>query len=628
MKCTSWSRLRQGLGWVLCIALLATFIVPVQALALNGAISGVVTNASTGVPVDGAYVQLQREAGGEWLQVIAMYTGGDGRFTFDIPDPGAYRVYVEERWFFSATSAAVNFDGTSPETVDVALQPIPLAITGTVRRAGTLQPLQESLVQVFKPGTGSEPWVLVDDVQTGTSGTFSFTLPLGQYLITADAGGFRYQEATVAFTGEATIQQDFILQPAGIGASGRVTDKVIGRPVAGAEVILYVYDAVKKEWSPKPLAEATTGADGTYSLFDDWDSASPLRRIVVEHGLFEEYTHEYSAVADETYDHDVALMPLDPALLPEGGVRVAGGDRYRTAIEASKRAYPNGASAVVIATGENFADALGGAALAGAVNAPLLLTRRGILPPDVRKEIQRLKASHAYILGGNGAVNYDAYRDIEAALVGATKRVNRIEGKNRYETAYNVAEWTIDILGAGYSGDVFVATGANFPDALGASPVAASAGVPVLLADPKAKGIAVPAGVETATITGGTSVVSAAIMSSLEGALGKGKVTRIAGNDRFDTAAQVAQLGVDKYHMRWNGTGVATGMNFPDALAGGAMLGRFGSVMLLTRPNTLSPQAEQKLSANAKDIEAVFFLGGVQTVHENVKQAAQRAAGL
>ncbi|MCE5192317.1 MAG: cell wall-binding repeat-containing protein, partial [Actinomycetia bacterium] len=61
-----------------------------------------------------------------------------------------------------------------------------------------------------------------------------------------------------------------------------------------------------------------------------------------------------------------------PAPSPVEYTEIQGTDRYLTAVEASKKF--GSAATVVVATGETFPDALGGAALAGAVNGPLLLT--------------------------------------------------------------------------------------------------------------------------------------------------------------------------------------------------------------------------------------------------------------
>ena len=79
---------------------------------------------------------------------------------------------------------------------------------------------------------------------------------------------------------------------------------------------------------------------------------------------------------------------------PTTARQLAGASRYDTAVEASKFAYPNGLQGldadgyktVIVATGQDFPDALSGAALAGAVNGPLLLTKRSTLPTSVADE--------------------------------------------------------------------------------------------------------------------------------------------------------------------------------------------------------------------------------------------------
>jgi putative cell wall-binding protein len=89
----------------------------------------------------------------------------------------------------------------------------------------------------------------------------------------------------------------------------------------------------------------------------------------------------------------------------------------------------------------------------------------------------------------------------------------------------------------------YIATGANFPDALGAAVTAALGLGPVLLVEPNA----VPAPTLSVrlqppdiVIVGGTGVISDGVKATLE-ALGWGPtVTRIAGANRYDTAAQLS----------------------------------------------------------------------------------------
>ncbi|MET0813358.1 MAG: cell wall-binding repeat-containing protein, partial [Microbacterium sp.] len=80
--------------------------------------------------------------------------------------------------------------------------------------------------------------------------------------------------------------------------------------------------------------------------------------------------------------------------------RVAGADRYATAIAVSKSAYPNGAATVYLASGLDFPDALSAAAIASGNGASLLLTRANVLPDTVKAELQRLRPTKIVLVGG------------------------------------------------------------------------------------------------------------------------------------------------------------------------------------------------------------------------------------
>lgn len=312
--------------------------------------------------------------------------------------------------------------------------------------------------------------------------------------------------------------------------------------------------------------------------------------------------------------------------LPPGLVRVAGADRFATAVEASKRAYPDGADIVVIATGANWPDALGGSALAGAAQGPLLLTQPTALPASVAEEIARLGATRAYILGGTGAVSAAVEADL-AAKLGGSSAVTRLAGADRYGTARAVADEAIALAGDSYDGGAIVATGGNYPDALAGSPLAAAKSWPILLAHPTSGAVYVPAAVSRVAILGGTGAVSSAVQSTLSSQLGAPNVTRLGGLNRYATAALVAGYGTGQ-GLAWDGVGVATGENFPDALSAGAMLGSYGTVMLLTQSSALSPDAAAALSAHAGEIETAFVIGGTGAVSSAVADSVRAAAGL
>jgi putative cell wall-binding protein/Tol biopolymer transport system component len=314
---------------------------------------------------------------------------------------------------------------------------------------------------------------------------------------------------------------------------------------------------------------------------------------------------------------------------------VAGLNRFQTAVAASALAYPDGLTAgegqrfVVLATGRNWPDALGGSALAGVLDAPVLLTEPGSLPAVVLAEIRRLRADRAVILGGTGAVGAEVEEALRTELGSADGVVERIEGKSRYETADAVAQRVISVRGASFGGTAFVATGGSFPDALAAAPLAAAQGWPIYLADPRAGlsagTVKAMAPVDRVLILGGTGAVDATTERVLKDALGDGNVERLAGDDRYKTAVAVAVHSVDVVGHSWDRVGIATGEDYPDALAGGVLQGGAESVLLLTTPSALTQASHDALVAHRNGIETVTFLGGYGVVSPGVRKAVLQA---
>jgi hypothetical protein len=82
----------------------------------------------------------------------------------------------------------------------------------------------------------------------------------------------------------------------------------------------------------------------------------------------------------------------------------------------------------------------------------------------------------------------------------------------------------------------------------------------------------------------------------------------------------VAAYGVAS-GLEWDRLALATGEQFPDALAGGVLQGRDGSVMLLTRSTLLAPVVADVLEDNKSDIHEVRYLGGLAAVSQDVRDA-------
>jgi len=308
---------------------------------------------------------------------------------------------------------------------------------------------------------------------------------------------------------------------------------------------------------------------------------------------------------------------------------IQGANRIGTAIAAAEESFPTGAGAVVIATAYNWPDALGGAALAGALNAPILLTPTAALPAEVLREIEHLGATKAYILGWTPSVS----TAVENALKGAlgAGNVTRIWGANRYETARAIAAKTIDVLDGSYDGTCFIATGVKFPDALGASPLAAANGWPIYLVNPTAgldaatRNAMASGGVDHPIVLGSTAAIPAGVETALNGIYGSLSVDRLYGANRYSTAVAVAVYGVDHAELGWDKVAFATGTNFPDALAGGVLQGRDSSVMLLTPGTALDSTVRSTLVANKAAINEVRYLGSTAAVSQVVRDAVEAA---
>jgi len=332
-------------------------------------------------------------------------------------------------------------------------------------------------------------------------------------------------------------------------------------------------------------------------------------------------------VADDTNEGgeggncaDVFVSYLDTGDTETEALPLEGKDRYETAIEISQESFPEGADTVVIATGQNWPDALGGAALAGVVGGPVLLSYHDMLPASVAGEIERLGATNAYILGDYRALDdsvYDAVEDI----VG-TDGVMRIGGDDRYETAEFVGAEVVELLGSDYDGTAFVATGLTFADALSASPLAAAQGWPVYLSgmptiSDQTLAAMEEAGVSDVILLGGEAALSVTSAAAVKAA-GFDSI-RLDGDDRYETSVEVAEYGVAEAGLGWDGVAIATGQDFPDALSGGPLQGMSGSVMLLVQKYELPMSVANVLSDHAGAINEVRFLGGLPAVSAAVR---------
>ena len=195
----------------------------------------------------------------------------------------------------------------------------------------------------------------------------------------------------------------------------------------------------------------------------------------------------------------------------------------------------------------------------------------------------------------------------------AIPAVTRAAGVNRHATAAEISMLHHPIHQA--VDTVFVATGANFPDALAGAVAAAAAGSPLLLAGsvPQVTGDELDRlDPDDIVILGGEAVVDPATATTLEG---WGAVTRLSGANRYETAIAISQ-----YLYPTDGTAdivvIATGTGFADALAGASLAALGNGPVLLTQPGALPGSVAAEIERLAPD--EIFVLGGEAAVSAGV----------
>ncbi|WP_241965271.1 cell wall-binding repeat-containing protein [Microbacterium telephonicum] len=298
--------------------------------------------------------------------------------------------------------------------------------------------------------------------------------------------------------------------------------------------------------------------------------------------------------------------------VPTPVTRYGGVDRYQTSAMISAATFVAPVDRVLVATGADFPDALtASAASRGA--GPVLLTERDALPVDIEQEIRRLQPREIVVVGSTASISASVADRLEALA----PEVRRVGGVDRFQTAAMLSEMAFDPGQA----LVYVATGANYPDALSA---AATAKGPVVLA--------LRDEVPTATMTelkrlrpqrivivGDSASISAATLNHIWAHTGS-PVDRVSGADRFGTSAAIVRsTGIAPAERVY----VASGERFPDAVSGAAAAAAAVAPLLIAQQGAL-PSNTADLVAQLSPAR-VSLLGAADAVSETV---ARRLAEL
>lgn len=337
--------------------------------------------------------------------------------------------------------------------------------------------------------------------------------------------------------------------------------------------------------------------------------------------------------------------------------RIAGTNRYDTAARVDARF--NGAAGVVVANGTTAKggfDALAANYLAGQRTAPVVLTEADAVSPYAVAAVQAaLKGASSPtidVMGAKDSVSEFVVQQLVAATATVTDvpaTVTRIAGSDRYATAALAAQSGQTAGAVRFGADqselktAVLASGQVNADALAAGPLSDAWGIPVLLTGPgglpAATRDAITAlGIRQLLVLGGTDRIPATVIAeAVSAGVSADQVRRIAGGNRFDTAAQLyafardTMIGPDAQHYgvgAGNGDTVylANGLTgFPDALAAGPLAAQRQNVLLTAPPAQLPAAAGVFLRAHRSGLTHVVALGAPSTVAQGVVDQAVAA---
>lgn len=319
----------------------------------------------------------------------------------------------------------------------------------------------------------------------------------------------------------------------------------------------------------------------------------------------------------------VGTVSLPP--LRQSTTRISGPDRFAVAAAMSSQFTETGGT-VVVANGLGFPDALSAGPAAAHLDAPLLLVTPTAIPEAVASELKRLRPKTVVVVGGAVSISADVEKALGVVATpagGPRPTVVRVGGSDRYATSRAIARYAFvstdapaTTTGVSPSRVLYLASGSGFADALSAGAAAADADAPLVMVDGQA-GSADDAtrelwsdlGSPDAIGVGGPRAMSAGIARSLSGT---DRGSQIVGADRYEVSHHTTRGAFSEAGTAY----LATGVNYPDALAGAALAARTSSPLFIV-PGTCVP-ASILHDLNVLQTEHVVLLGGPQALSSRV----------
>ncbi|AFM00510.1 N-acetylmuramoyl-L-alanine amidase [Desulfitobacterium dehalogenans ATCC 51507] len=250
--------------------------------------------------------------------------------------------------------------------------------------------------------------------------------------------------------------------------------------------------------------------------------------------------------------------------------RLSGQDRVGTALSISEKGWTS-ADTVILCEYADFPDSIASTPFAASLNAPILLTQGTALDSRVRDEIKRLQPSKVILLGGTGVLKPTIEEDLGKFDFPIT--VERIGGQNRYETSIHLAQRVPNDT-------VILANGDDFPDALSAASFAGIKQIPIILTSKKTPESVLNYLKETQPsqliVIGGENAIPSEGLTNH----GFSIETRLGGQNRYETNAAVISFVKDSYET--DDLFLASGITFPDAVAGTVLAAKYKAPLLLS----------------------------------------------
>ncbi|MBQ9021622.1 MAG: cell wall-binding repeat-containing protein, partial [Eggerthellaceae bacterium] len=290
--------------------------------------------------------------------------------------------------------------------------------------------------------------------------------------------------------------------------------------------------------------------------------------------------------------------------------RVYGAASLDTMAKVSQEGWST-SDAVVIATFDGYKDALAASSLAGQYKCPILLSHKSQLPAQTKKEIKRLGAKTAFIVGGPIALSPSIEDQLKKTGI---TTVERVWGQTAADTATAIA----DHLGAKRSKTAIVVTDKSFKDALAIAPYAYKTGSPIYLTSKQGRVLIDNAlrsirdgSYDRVVVVGGPLAVSSSVVTQLRNA-GISNISRLWAQNAEGTSSKVAEWCINQ-GMKPTRLGIATSLSYRDALTGSALCGKYNAPLLLIKDKNRSV-VYSFINKQRSKVKHGYIFGGTKAV--------------